>query len=181
MRSGCAIGRNASYPPELISSAQVFFAGSETWFDRSADLRVLLNGGVPKGVAGWVSGAGASAPAVRPGRAYGLMARANWLARDSNVTKGLRPQYEFNLDRNLEIFDFQSGIDFGRRDLLSAGDLIIIGVLGGVIDSYGALSSAALPAKDGHPPRVIDPNLHRLLGRCWQHLRYFDCAEGLAR
>jgi autotransporter family porin len=43
--------------------------------------------------------------------------------------------YQFNLDRDLDVFDFESGIDFGKRDLFAAGDILVFGILGGFVDA----------------------------------------------
>jgi hypothetical protein len=40
------LGQGAFVLPQLITAAQdMWHSGSSTWFDRTADLRVLLNGG----------------------------------------------------------------------------------------------------------------------------------------
>jgi hypothetical protein len=43
--------------------------------------------------------------------------------------------YKYNLNRDLETVDFQSGIDLGKRGLLSDNDILVFGALGGFIHS----------------------------------------------
>jgi hypothetical protein len=51
----------------------------------------------------------------------------------------------FNLNRDLETIDFQTGIDLGKRGLLSDNDILVFGALGGFIHAdldYDALNRA---------------------------------------
>jgi autotransporter family porin len=62
----------------------------------------------------------------------GCAAGANWIGREGDeTTKQFGRTYEYKLDGNLNVEDFQSGIDFGKRDLLSEGDILVFGPLGG--------------------------------------------------
>ena len=57
-----------------------------------------------------------------------------WLDRDgSGSTSAYGRNYSFDLDRDLETIDFQMGLDMGQRDLLSQGDILVFGVLGGFV------------------------------------------------
>ena len=56
----------------------------------------------------------------------------NWIGRDgTESTKEYGRTYEYDLRSDLSVEDFQTGIDFGKRDLLSQGDILVFGVLGG--------------------------------------------------
>jgi autotransporter family porin len=123
--------------PELTTASQdVFFATSESWFDRTADLRVLLNGGGPgeaeSGTTYVGEGPNYDASSFTP--AVWVRGSGNWLNQeDSAGATAYGRSYQFNLERDLQIMDFQSGIDFGKRDLLAAGDMLVFGLLGGAI------------------------------------------------
>jgi hypothetical protein len=131
------LGAGAFVLPQLVTAAQdIWHQSSSTWFDRSTDLRVLLNGGAaptayapggayPDAVS---SGAAAITPAVWA-RGSGF-----WLDRDDKerVTAFGRT-YDYNLDRELETVNFQLGLDLGTRDLLSPGDILVFGALGGFV------------------------------------------------
>ena len=127
-------GAGAQLLPQLVTAAQdIWHQGSSTWFDRTADLRVLLNGGgaapapayggpAPNGggiaPATWVRGAGA------------------WLDREGSAkTSAYGRSYTYDLDRDLEVMDFQMGLDLGKRDLLSQGDVLVFGMLGGFVQA----------------------------------------------
>jgi outer membrane autotransporter protein len=131
------LGQGAFVLPQLITAAQdQWHSGSSTWFDRTADLRVLLNGG--------------AAPAEDPNAKYaeGTPAPQNFTpavwARGSggflnrDDTEGVTAygrNYQYNLNRDLQTIDFQSGIDLGKRGLLSENDILVFGALGGYIHS----------------------------------------------
>jgi autotransporter family porin len=132
------LGPGAFVLPQLITAAQdMWHSGSDTWFDRTTDLRVLLNGG-------------AAPTAYDPGAKYeegapagGNITPAVWvrgagnrLDRDvsANVTAYGR-DYRFNLNRDLETIDFQGGIDLGKRGLFSDNDILVFGALGGFVHS----------------------------------------------
>jgi len=128
-------GAGAHLLPQLVTAAQdIWHQGSSTWFDRTADLRVLLNGGaapaydqggkslgVPQGPANftpatWVRGSG------------------SWLDRDDSAkTSAYGRTYKYDLDRELDTMDFQMGLDLGKRDFLSQGDILVFGMLGGFV------------------------------------------------
>ena len=131
-------------PHVVTFSHDTFHNTTETWFDQSTDLRSLLAEGsvcsdparkqdvvrcqelydFTPGV--WVRGAGA------------------WLdLQDDASTKANGKTYRYNLDRDLDIWNFETGIDFGKRDLIANGDILVFGVLGGAVEStldYRALS-----------------------------------------
>ncbi|MGH6791417.1 MAG: autotransporter domain-containing protein [Methyloceanibacter sp.] len=131
-------GGGALLLPQLVTATQdIWHAGSSTWFDRTADLRVLLNGGgagataydpTAKYADGMPTGPSAFTPAVW------ARGSGNWLDRErSETVTAYGRDYRFNLDRDLEIIDFQMGLDLGKRDLLSQGDILVFGMLGGFV------------------------------------------------
>jgi len=123
--------------PELVTfTHDTFHNTTETWFDQSTDLRVLLTrenacSGQPRAEARvrceelynvtpgvWVRGAG------------------SWFElQDDAVTKANGRTYHHDLDRDLDIWTVESGMDFGKRDLFADGDILVLGVLGGAIES----------------------------------------------
>ncbi|ODS00418.1 hypothetical protein AUC69_00665 [Methyloceanibacter superfactus] len=131
-------------PHVVTFTHDTFHNTTETWFDQSTDLRALLAEGsvcndparrqdvvrcqqlynFTPGV--WVRGAGA------------------WLDLEDNATtKANGKTYRYNLDRELDIWTFETGIDFGKRDLFADGDILVFGVLGGAVESsleYKSLS-----------------------------------------
>ena len=117
--------------PHLLTNIEdVFHVGTETWFDRTADLRVLLHGGgapyPPQ------TGDDATAPGVSITPAVWVRGSGNWIGRDgTETTKEYGRTYEYDLRSDLSVEDFQTGIDLGKRDLLSQGDILVFGVLGG--------------------------------------------------
>ena len=80
---------------------------------------------------------GANAGASRPLKtAQWARASGNWLDRgDSETLSAYGRDYRYDLDRKLQIMDFQAGIDFGQRDFLVPRDALIFGVLGGYVDA----------------------------------------------
>ncbi|HWM32588.1 MAG TPA: hypothetical protein VNO69_12920, partial [Methyloceanibacter sp.] len=130
------VGGGALLLPQLVTAAQdIWHAGSSTWFDRTADLRVLLNGGAAPGAydpalnsANGMAQGAAMTPAVW------ARGSGNWLDRErSQTVTAYGRDYRFNLDRDLEIIDFQMGLDLGKRDLLAQGDILVFGMLGGFV------------------------------------------------
>ncbi|MGV1013437.1 MAG: autotransporter domain-containing protein [Methyloceanibacter sp.] len=129
-------GGGALLLPQLVTATHdIWHQTSSTWFDRSADLRVLLHGGAAPAAydptlnhaPGTVQGA-AMTPAVwvRGGGA--------WLDRDkSDSVTAYGNTYRFNLDRDLEIIDFQMGLDLGHRGLFASDDILVFGLLGGFV------------------------------------------------
>ena len=70
----------------------------------------------------------------RCGRAARAAGSGGWLGRDDSETSTAYGRTNsFNLDRDLETVDFQVGLDMGTRDLLSAGDVLVFGMLGGFV------------------------------------------------
>jgi hypothetical protein len=89
------------------------------------------------------AGAGAGPATPYPG----LWARGSFAGIDRNDIvsfTGFGPT-SANLNRNQSVGDFEGGFDFGKRDLLSAGDALIFGVLGGFVVSE--LNYDQLPEK----------------------------------
>jgi outer membrane autotransporter protein len=126
--------------PELVTAEQdIWYQGSSTWFDRTADLRALLNGANMPSYTN-----GVPATSIPPG----LWAKgsASWLERkDGETVEAYCRSYRYKLDRELRTFDVQMGLDLGRNDLLSPGDIVMFGVLGGYVHAdldYGHIGSA---------------------------------------
>ena len=119
---------------------------SDTWFDRTADLRVLLNGGTAQAAYG-ANAQYAEAPAssaITP--AVWARGAGSWLGRDANANvSAYGRDYRYNLNRDLETVDFQGGLDLGKRGLFSDNDILVFGALGGFVHAdldYDALASA---------------------------------------
>jgi autotransporter family porin len=131
------LGAGAFVLPQLETAAQdIWHEGSDTWFDRSTDLRVLLNGGGAAPLAYGPDGAPGAAPAGNMTPAVWARGSGNWLDReDSESVSAYGRSYKYNLNRDLETVDFQSGIDLGKRGLLSDNDILVFGALGGFIHS----------------------------------------------
>jgi len=124
-------GGGAHVLPQLLTAAQdIFHTTNETWFDRTADLRVLLNGGAAYGAGG---GKLDGAPvAFTPG--VWLKGSGTWLEQeDSAKTSAYGRTYRYNLNRDLDVANFEGGIDFGKKGVWSEGDALVFGVLGGVV------------------------------------------------
>jgi autotransporter family porin len=104
------LGAGAFVLPQLITAAQdMWHSGSDTWFDRSTDLRVLLNGGAAPAEDPNAKYAEADtqqgSPNITP--AVWVRGAGNWLDRDAsaNVT-AYGKDYHYNLNRELETVDF---------------------------------------------------------------------------
>jgi autotransporter family porin len=130
------LGAGAFVLPQLVTATQdIWHAGSSTWFDRSTDLRVLLNGGAAPVAYDPNAQYGSGAPAggaITP--AVWARGAGNWLDREDNesVTAYGR-DYRYKLDRDLETIDFQMGLDLGKRGLFSDNDILVFGALGGFV------------------------------------------------
>jgi hypothetical protein len=158
LRSG-APGSSAFILPQLVTASQdIWHATAGTWFDRAADLRVLLNGGGP-GMAAGAYGAQPMRPAP-PLDAVGYSAwgqsvlntpavwakgSGTWLDRDGSASSSaFGSTFNFNLNRDLDVFQLESGIDMGARGIFSERDTLVFGILGGFIASgldYDKLSA----------------------------------------
>ncbi len=126
------LGEGAFVLPQLETGAQDLWSdGAETWFDRTADLRVLLNGGIaPAETGGKFDESEPTGPQITP--AVWVRAAGSSLDRDASATvSALGNSYRFDFGRNLEAFNFEGGIDFGKRDLFAPGDILVFGLLGG--------------------------------------------------
>jgi autotransporter family porin len=134
-----AIGQNAFVLPQLTTAMQdLWHSTSDTWFDRTADLRVALYG-VP-GMAALPASSKLEAAGPAPGYQTiypGLWARGSFgeLNRDASVSFSSFGPTTAHLNRDQRTGDFQAGVDFGTRDLLGPGDALIFGVLGGFVVS----------------------------------------------
>ena len=135
-----AIGQNAFVLPQLTTAMQdLWHSTSDTWFDRTADLRMALYGA--PGMAALVptsSKLDEAAPAAGYQNIYpGLWARGSFgeLSRDASVSFTSFGPATAHLNRDQRTGDFQAGVDFGTRDVLGSGDALIFGVLGGFVVS----------------------------------------------
>ncbi|MEM7193203.1 MAG: autotransporter outer membrane beta-barrel domain-containing protein, partial [Pseudomonadota bacterium] len=120
--------------PGLLTAAQdMWHESSATWFDRTADLRVVLNGGyAPAYDDGSKSLGEPAANGLTPGA--WLKVGGSYLERDGSArTSAFGRSYQYDLDNELTTIDLQMGLDGGAYDVLSQGDALIFGVLGGFI------------------------------------------------
>jgi Autotransporter beta-domain/Autochaperone Domain Type 1 len=140
-------GPGAFLLPQLVTAAQdIWHQSASTWFDRTADLRVLMAGGSaptaydPGGKSLDAAGPYPLTPAVWARGSGG------WLDRDGTQrTTAYGRDYSFDMDRDLETIDFQVGVDMGKRDVLTGGDALVFGLLGGFVHGdldYDALARA---------------------------------------
>jgi len=131
--------------PELVTfTHDTFHNTTETWFDQSTDLRVLL------ARENACSGKARQQARVRCEELYnvtpGVWVRGagSWFdLQDDAVTQANGRTYHHDLDRDLNIWTVESGMDFGKRDLFADGDILVLGVLGGAVESalnYKAIS-----------------------------------------
>ena len=81
--------------------------------------------------------------------------------------------YRYNLSRNLETFDFQGGIDLGKRGLLSDNDILVFGALGGAVHAdldYDALANVNFAFDGGqvggYATYLHGRSLRRHTGQC---------------
>ncbi len=137
-------GGGAYLLPQLVTAAQdIWHQSSSTWFDRTADLRVLLTGGTaptaydPGGKSLSAAGPYPLTPAVW------ARGSGSWLDRnDTARITAYGRDYTFDMDRELQTLDFQVGVDMGKRDALTQGDALVFGLLGGLV--HGDLDYDAL-------------------------------------
>jgi len=131
--------------PHLVTfTHDTFHNTTETWFDQSTDLRAVLTR------ENACSGQRRAEARMRCEEIYnvtpGLWARGagSWFQlQDDAVTNANGRTYHHDLDRDLDIWTLESGIDFGKRDLFADGDILVLGVLGGAVEStlnYKALA-----------------------------------------
>ncbi|ODR97478.1 hypothetical protein AUC70_00130 [Methyloceanibacter stevinii] len=127
-------GASAQALPKLLTAAQdLWHETSSTWFDRTADLRVVLNGGgSPAYDAGTKSMAAPGGNGLTPG--VWIKGGGSRLDRNgSATTKAYGNTYDYDLDNELSTVDLQMGVDMGKYDVLSEGDVLVFGVLGGFV------------------------------------------------
>lgn len=123
--------------PHIITAThEVFHQSTETWFDQTVDLRaVLARGSVCDDIYN-------PQERIRCQDLYDLVpavwARGGgtWLDLDDNgTTKANGRTYRYDLGRDLDIWQVESGVDFGKEDILSPDDMLVFGVLGGAVES----------------------------------------------
>ncbi len=127
-------GGGAHHLPHIVTAVQdVFHSGTETWFDRTADLRVLLNGGVPVGgSSGGKLADGAPQVSTSLTPATWIKGSGTWLEQDDKAsTRAYGRTYRYDLSRDLDVWNLQGGIDFGKKGVLTEGDALVFGALGG--------------------------------------------------
>lgn len=130
-------GHGAHVLPHVITAThEVFHQSTETWFDQTVDLRALLARG---SVCDDISN---PQERIRCQDLYDLVpavwARGGgtWLNLDDNATtKANGKTYRYDLGRNLDIWQVESGIDFGQEAILSPDDMLVFGLLGGAVKS----------------------------------------------
>jgi autotransporter family porin len=124
-------GGGAHQLPQLLTAAQdIWHSTNETWFDRTADLRVLLNGGAVFGAEG--GKLGAPQVALTPG--VWLKGSGTWLDQDDSArTRAYGRTYRYNLNRDLDVGNIEGGVDFGKKGVWAEGDALLFGILGGAI------------------------------------------------
>ena len=130
-------GGGAHILPHVVSAThETFHDSMETWFDRTADLRVLLaRGSACEQIAAYEERARCEtlyeiAPAIW---ARGSGSWFNF--DDTGTTKANGKTYRYDLSRDLNIWQVESGIDFGKEDVLAPDDLLVLGILGGAVKS----------------------------------------------
>lgn len=119
--------------PRLITASHdVFHTTTETWFDRTADLRVLLNGAAPV-TPGAVTATGEPVPtSFVP--ALWVKGQGTWLNQeDKGTTRSSGRTYRYDLERDLSVMNFETGLDMGTEDVLATGDMLVFGLLGGAV------------------------------------------------
>ena len=123
--------------PQLLTAQQdIWHQSADTWFDRTADLRVLLNGGGAPTAYGAGGNDLGDAPSGVLTPAVWARGSGNWLSRDGSAkSTAFGRTYTFNLDRELQTMDFQVGLDMGKRNVLSDGDALVFGALGGFVQA----------------------------------------------
>jgi outer membrane autotransporter protein len=124
-------GGGAHQLPQLLTAAQdIWHTTSETWFDRTADLRVLLNGGAVYGAEGMAGGQ--PGVALTPG--VWLRGSGTWLEQDDSAkTTAYGRTYRYDLGRELNLWNLEGGVDFGKKGVWAEGDALLFGLLGGAI------------------------------------------------
>ncbi|WP_159079824.1 autotransporter outer membrane beta-barrel domain-containing protein [Methyloceanibacter sp. wino2] len=123
-------------PHVITATHEVFHQSTETWFDQTVDLRaVLARGSVCDDIYN-------PQERIRCQDLYDLVpavwARGGgtWLDLDDNgTTKANGRTYRYDLGRDLDIWQVESGVDFGKEDIFSPDDMLVFGVLGGAVES----------------------------------------------
>ena len=134
-----ALNQNALVLPQLTTAMQdLWHSTSDTWFDRTADLRMALYGA--PAMAALPASSKLEPVGTVPGYQViypGLWARGSFgeLNRDASVSFSSFGPTTAHLNREQRTGDFEAGIDFGTRNLLGQGDALIFGVLGGFVVS----------------------------------------------
>jgi len=123
--------------PELVTATHdVFHNTTETWFDQSTDLRVLLAQGATCSSKSRAQDEARCQQLFNVTPGVWVRGASSWFdLQDSATTKADGRTYHHNLDRNFDVGLFESGIDFGKRDLFAPGDILVFGVLGGATEA----------------------------------------------
>ena len=126
-------GAGSHVLPRLITASHdVFHTSTETWLDRTADLRVLLNGAAPI-QPGAVTATGEPVPTTFV-PAIWAKGQGTWLNQeDKGKSTSFGRTYRYDLERDLSVMNFETGIDMGQEDVLASGDMLVFGLLGGAV------------------------------------------------
>jgi Autochaperone Domain Type 1 len=113
----------------------IFNSAAETWFDQSTDLRVLLERGVACNSSNRpANDIECQQASFTPG--VWVRGSGNWFDQDASATTHAYGRtYHHDLGSNLEVMDFESGIDFGKPELFAPHDILVFGILGGAVDA----------------------------------------------
>jgi autochaperone domain-containing protein len=126
-------GGGAHVLPRLITASHdIFHTTTETWFDRTADLRVLLNRGAPL-APNATTATGEPVPASFVPAVW-VKGQGTWLNQeDKGKSTSFGRTYRYDLERDLQVMNFETGIDLGTADVLAQGDMLVFGLLGGAV------------------------------------------------
>src|SRR5262245_40252548 len=128
-------GANAHILPQLLTTNQdIWWATSNTWLDRIADLRVILNHTAPVAPSPNDKYVGPNLnPSVLTPAVWVRAGGASLERDDTENVKAFGRNFDYNLNRTLELANFQAGVDFGKRALFSDHDALVFGFLGSAV------------------------------------------------
>jgi autotransporter family porin len=123
-------------PHTITATHETFHQSTETWFDQIVDLRAMLARG------SLCDDIKHPQERIRCQDLYDIVpavwARCGgtWLDLDDNgTTKANGRTYCYDLGRDLDIWQIEFGVDFGKENVLSPDDVLVFGVLGGAVES----------------------------------------------